>query len=1646
MSSVDKRIVKMEFDNASFKTKAGETKQALTDVDAAVAKAGKGRGLLDMAGHMDAVKIKASAMQVAAVTAIATIANKAVTAGISMAKSLSLDPILDGFNEYELKMKSIQTILANTSGENLRSVSSALEELNTYSDKTIYNFANMTQNIGKLTTAGISLEDATSTVKGFSNMVALAGGDATAAAGAMEQFGQGLQAGAIKLIDWKSLQTRGLGSQSLQKAFFETARAAGSLKDVPLDTTFEQWSKAQGGFNQSLESGWLTTDVAVQTMGIMTGDIKDAQELIAMGFDPKTADDMLKIANNALESATKVRTFTAFMGTLKEQIGSGWAQIMEIVIGDFDEATNLFSGLSDLTGKAIGNFFGYIGALLKGWDEMGGRVAILNTIKNLLAPIGAIIKVVGAAWQAAFPSKKTGSGLALASKGLEALTSPLAILAKLISKSTPTITGFFRVLGIAGELAKRAGKYIGEMVQRLFGVLKEKMPSVNTGGMIDFIKNLAKAVGDAIEQAADLIKKGEGIKDVFSNMKFDMPELPSWMKGESKSENPVSAFFAGRGLLAPKDSFDQFEKEKSGGMFNPDAKIDTSRVKDIGSGGLNSIQAEADKAGGILAKMEAGFSALVDKIKGFFAGFNVDDLVATINLAVLGTFLLSISRFLDKLGGSFEGFAGLGESMKGAFDSVGEGLKSLQTKARAQLITAIAIAIGILVASLWVLSKIPQDKLTTSLIALSAVAAILKVVTDSMGEILAKMEGAWSGAKLIALGITMMFFAAAVLILAYAFSKFADLPDWGGVQKGSVAMGLLVGSMYALSRMKKEDLAQAAAALVIVSVALLIFAKAIRIYEKIDTGVFINGMIKIAAALAVLTIALHAFESSIKGAIALGVVVGVLWLLTKIIDNFVAIDDTEFGNAMIKIAIALGILVVAMSGFQSSIAGAIALAIVVASLWLFVEVVEALSNMDWKAFGKGMLMVVIALVALGAALALFGFFSPFILAGAAALLVFGIAIALVGAGILFLTTSLAALTAISALIVPTLIALGVGAAMGFTTFLQTVAAQAPVMKKAVLDILQVMIDTIVEAVPMIIDGVQRLVKAVWETLTKPEEKENGKKAGKDMVNNVAGGLEKETPTIADKAVRMAKKFIKALSDRAASLGGVAADFISKFINGIANNIGKIVDSGVNLVLKFLEGMGKNAVRLARGAADVLIDFLNGLEQAIRDKMPKLIDAGMGIADALVDGVTQGITDYAHRAIDEIASLGAKMVAKAKSVLKIWSPSRVFRDIGKFIAEGLTIGVQNNAKAAIIAVASMVGGQIAIASEYISEFIQDLEQKTLAATAKAVGLQKAADRAMKAAKKTKTKEDDKAAKKLQRQADRASEEADRENKKLEARKAKEKREAEFEKASSLEKAQIKSKEAQASLDRARNNEFKAAAKREEAAALDRAAKAKGLSEKERKAMRARAKELRRQARKDAINANKALEEAKKQAESALEWQTKAGDEASKSYQDRFDQDAKDAKEEAEFEKMTDAQKAQRRREQAIELQRLSQENLEKAKKLAYTDVEAANKLAAEALEQADKARDYFEEAEELGGAGNQGTNQSGTITGGTVVDTSLSDTASVAYSRYSEMYDSATAALAAGDTIFTQHNYSPEALSDVEIYRQTKNLFTAATAA
>ena len=447
MSKIDERIVEMSFENKKFEQGISESSKSLANFDSQLEKSGSSAGFGSLGGVVEGVSAKFSAFGTIAVGALLEIGAKAVEVGMQLANSLAIEPITQGYQEYELKINSIKTMLASgRTAEGLpvtlEMVNEQLEALNQYADQTIYSFSDMTSNIGKFTNAGVDLETAVQAIRGISNAAALAGASTDEASRAMYNFAQALSAGYVRLIDWKSIELANMATVEFKTYLLDAAVAAGTVERTVdgmyrvLTTnsqgqTMEMAIDATTNFNDSLQYQWMTTEVLTDTLS-------------------DYASETTEIGIRANEAATKVRTFSQLLNTTKEAVGSGWAQSFEIMFGDFEEATEIWTGLSDVIGNFVESSSEARNKILSDWDALGGRTAVIDGITAAWEGLQSILAPIREAFENVFPPM-TGQMLADLSEKFRDFMQTIKIGPETAEKVKTAFEGLFSAISLGWD-------------------------------------------------------------------------------------------------------------------------------------------------------------------------------------------------------------------------------------------------------------------------------------------------------------------------------------------------------------------------------------------------------------------------------------------------------------------------------------------------------------------------------------------------------------------------------------------------------------------------------------------------------------------------------------------------------------------------------------------------------------------------------------------------------------------------------------------------------------------------------------------------------------------------------------------------------------------------------------------------------------------------------------------------------------------------------------------------------------------------------------------------------------------------------------------------------------------------------------------
>lgn len=942
-STIDQRVVEMQFRNADFERNINTSLNSIDRLKSGLNMSGAAKGFETFGSSVEGIKVKFSALQTIAMTALSNITNSVINTGKQLVSSLAIQPITDGFKEYELKMGSVQTIMAST-GASLETVNKYLADLNTYSDKTIYSFKDMTSSIGKFTNAGVDLETAVMAIKGVSNEAAVSGANAEEASRAMYNFSQALSAGYVKLIDWKSIENANMATVEFKNKLLETAVAVGTVEKTAdgmykvLTTnangkTMGETINATRNFNDSLSFQWMTTKVLTQTL-------KDY------------ADETTEIGKKAMEAATKIKTFTMLMDTLKEAVGSGWAQTFEIIFGDFNEASELWTKLGDAIGGFISKTSDARNGMLQTWKNLGGRDALIQGFVNLFQSLLSMIKPVKEAFENIFPpstATKLGANLVSITRNFREFASHLKISDETADKLKRTFQGIFSVFDIVGQVVSGVAKIFVTLIGNMFGLTDGVLGiTARIGDVITAFRNFineSKVISTTVDVIVKLIELlGTGLKNIQHILldKFAFPALDVIGKGLKgvvdrigevvKGSTSMGATF-GDAVSKMRDKLDKSGIEKALG------KIADGFVK-IGSGVINKV----------IPAIGEGFGKIFNSL---MTG-NFDNIFSMVESFLVGGILVKITKLINSFADIARGAADFAARISGILDGVRGSLQAYQNQLKAKTLISIATAIGILAGALFVISNIPADKM----------AVALAGITGLMGDLAAMMAlfNKFGGISNVKSYSSMILMATAVTILAGALKKIGDLNLQQmaiGLTGITVLMGELVGAAMLMSLNKKAMIKGAGG--------MVIFAHAIKILGDACINIAQLSWEGLAKGLAGVTVLIGEIALFLNfgntGAKTMASAAGIL-ILSQAIKELAKAAKTfgEFSvEELVKGVSAIGVLLAELaiftklsSGSKNMITVGAGMVILSQSLKTLSQVVRDLGSMSLEQIGHGL--------------------------------------------------------------------------------------------------------------------------------------------------------------------------------------------------------------------------------------------------------------------------------------------------------------------------------------------------------------------------------------------------------------------------------------------------------------------------------------------------------------------------------------------------------------------------------------------------------------------------------------------------------------------------------------------------------------------
>ncbi|MDD3022187.1 MAG: hypothetical protein PHX61_14610, partial [Alphaproteobacteria bacterium] len=731
---IDQRIVEMSFENQKFEKGISQSENSLRRFTEALKNSDIGPSFIGLDKTIGSISSSFSVFEQIAVGGLRRIGASAVDAGAKLVKALTIDQVRGGFNEYELKMNTIRAIM-NSTGDTADVVREKIGKLDDYADKTIYSTKDMFDNLATFTNSGIDLDKATNAMIGIANATAYAGQGATSAMYAYRNFSDAISNGYMSLMDWRSIsRVAKIGTQEFRQEILKTAVELGTLDQAQIDS-----GAITTNFEDTLKDQWLTADVVTAVLG-------------------KYGDATTEVGKKAWIAAQEVRTFSGMMESLKASVGTQFANMSELLFGDLEEAKKNFTYMSNLLTIVFADPLKEMNGLLAGIKELGGVTNVFQGFKNAAIAVLSILKPISQAFDQIFPPKTKEQWVAI-TKAFKDFTASLKIADSTGDKIRRTFAGFFAVIDIGLQLVKFLGRAVFELVNTF-------LP------LGDGILGASASLGDLLVNINRAIKSSKIFQYGILAVKVGATLLRDQL---SKTIAVVKEF-----IIGLWNAEDPFEYIKNAGKNLFAGLIDgikmasfwisekfTKAVKSV----LKFFNLNFDETvTGVWPKIVEVLKGVIEFISGKATdGFkNFGEAINSLNFSKIASFVVGgvVLMFIKQLSDLTGAMAGFTNSLSGVVKGF---TRKFFSVSQAGIIHEMGIAIGILAASIWVLSKIPADDLNRSLIGLAkamvifvAAYGLVQAISVASHNLLKEKEVAVSAFGLVGVAAAVLVMAAAV--------------------------------------------------------------------------------------------------------------------------------------------------------------------------------------------------------------------------------------------------------------------------------------------------------------------------------------------------------------------------------------------------------------------------------------------------------------------------------------------------------------------------------------------------------------------------------------------------------------------------------------------------------------------------------------------------------------------------------------------------------------------------------------------------------------------------------------------------------------------------------------------------------------------
>ena len=731
---------------------------------------------------------------------------------------------------------------------------------------------------------------------------------------------------------------------------------------------FNSAADAVGNAAQSLEH---FQDIAVR---VIRGEFGNGAERV-------------KALANAGEDYAKVQTL---VNKVWLRNGKNWsdctvkAEELEEVIGSLSDTELKSLGYTEEQSESLKNLAQQaketgkpISELINNLQTPTKKGLFLDAIQNGLKGLSKVLKTVKTAWNSVFSPKNLSDGVYKAVENLHALSEKFVMTDETADKLQRTFSGLFSALSVVKN-------FVGGTVAIVLRVVSKLLSSLHIG-----ILDVTAAVGDAITKFKEWLNSNNIFVRTFgaiaSNAQKAALAIRDWVKAftelpvvqktvTSVKTAVVNAFNAtkevfsdGKNRIADfidnwkdldkitldnlkamlidfkKNVLDEFFKVN----FNFSFKGITNKVKGL----KTSMKTELKSATNILDGFKASIFKLAEEAR---SKIHMGDIFGYGMAALMVKSVMDIGKSLEMLEGPLagitsvvKGFAGIEKSVAKYIDA-----KKLIEKAKAfnilsSAIVKLALAVALLVASMYVINDINQNgELSMPLLTIIGLMGMLALLAYAVSKVnfsgIAKISG------------IMFSIGGAIALLALALKTMDGLSSDDKTYKNAVVLIALIGVLGVVAVALGErvpQLSKGSIAIIAFAAGVYILAKALKSIGKIDKDSLNRSFATLVGLILALSIAAQGLKGlSFSGGVGLIAMVIALKVLMSALDDLCNFDGNRIAENLLTIIGILGILAALMAitnlAGTNAATGGIGMLALAAAMYTMVKAVKAMAEIS----------------------------------------------------------------------------------------------------------------------------------------------------------------------------------------------------------------------------------------------------------------------------------------------------------------------------------------------------------------------------------------------------------------------------------------------------------------------------------------------------------------------------------------------------------------------------------------------------------------------------------------------------------------------------------------------------------------------------